>query len=122
MIFIVSGVSDCADQSDERHCNIVEYPDTRHYETSLPPISRDESGEVRAVEVEVGVDILNIAGVQETRLQWSVKLELELVWRDERLRWRHLRQDNNLNIIPLQAILFTRSTKINYHIILTNCM
>ena len=95
------GVSDCGDQSDERQCGIVQYPESRHYSASIPPITRDSEGETRPVMVGVSVDIINIAGVMETALQWKVKFNLTMSWTDARLQWRHLRANNNLNIIPL---------------------
>ena len=79
----------------------VQYPESRHYSASIPPITRTDQGDTRPVMVGVSMDMISIASVMETRLQWKVKFELSLSWTDSRLQWRHLRANNNLNIIPL---------------------
>ena len=92
------GVPDCGDDSDEKDCSIIQYPESRQYIPTLPPIARDDPA-----VVEVSVNIANIANVKETNLQWIVKMDLGLRWFEPRLSWRYLRQEQNTNIVPLQV-------------------
>ena len=52
------------DQSDERECNVIQYPESRNYESSLPPILRTDDGKISPVMVNVSVNLLNIADIK----------------------------------------------------------
>ena len=97
---VCDGRPDCSDRGDEADCRVVQLPAAASYLPDLPP--RASPG------VNLSLDIVTIAGVQETSLQWTVKLDLGLRWREPRLRWRNLRPDHNLNIIPLQVLVLPR--------------
>ena len=45
-----------------------------------------------------------MASVKEMKMQFRVKFELSLEWFEPRLRWRDLRNNSNLNIIPLNNL------------------
>ena len=98
---VCDGRPQCEDEADERGCDLVMFPTSSQYNPALPPIPEDNS----PASVNISVDIINIANVKETSLQWSVKLELGMEWYDPRLKWRNLRADQNLNIIPLQVMI-----------------
>ena len=99
MSHVCDGQPQCEDEADERGCDLVQFPTSSQYIPSLPPIPEDNS----PAPVNISVDIINIANVKETSLQWTVKLELQMDWLDPRLDWRNLREEQNLNSIPLQV-------------------
>ena len=51
------------------------------------------------LQVAVSVDILAITDIKETSMNWGCKLQLNMTWVDDRLHWKDLRENSNLNII-----------------------
>ena len=102
------GQPQCEDEADERGCDLVQFPISSQYIPSLPPVPENNS----PAPVNISVDIINIANVKETSLQWTVKLELQMDWHDPRLDWRNLRGEQNLNIIPLQVRIFINEAQL----------
>ena len=45
------GVVDCGDELDEQNCHLVEFPVSRIYHASLPPVARDNKQNIIATEV-----------------------------------------------------------------------
>jgi len=95
------GVSDCKDELDESDCSVVEFPTSIQYKESLPPIKR-QSKKILPAEVGVSIDLMSITDIKETSLKWGCKLQLNMTWYDERLRWKDLRENANLNVITRQ--------------------
>ena len=52
-----------------------------------------------SIQVSVSVDILAITDIKETSMNWGCKLQLNMTWVDDRLRWKDLRENSNLNVI-----------------------
>ena len=110
------GVSDCKDELDESDCSVVEFPTSIQYKESLPPIKRQKKkilpAEVSNLpffsfllftnQVGVSIDLMSITDIKETSLKWGCKLQLNMTWFDERLRWKDLRENANLNVITRQ--------------------
>ena len=44
-------VADCGDDLDEQHCHLVEFPVSRLYQSSLPPVVRDNKQNIIPTEV-----------------------------------------------------------------------
>ena len=105
---VCDGQPQCEDEADERGCDLVQFPISSQYIPSLPPVPENNS----PAPVNISVDIINIANVKETSLQWTVKLELQMDWHDPRLDWRNLRGEQNLNIIPLQVRIFINEAQL----------
>ena len=112
------GVPDCPDQLDERQCQVVEFPQDRFYQKSLPPVYRDEDQKIlptnviilfsssqvnMSSQVKLSVDLITVSNVKELKMQFRVKFGLSLQWSEPRLRWRDLRNNSNLNVIPVQS-------------------
>jgi len=95
------GVSDCKDELDESDCSVVEFPTSIQYKESLPPIKR-QNKKILPAEVGVSIDLMSITDIKETSLKWGCKLQLNMTWYDERLRWKDLRENANLNVITRQ--------------------
>ena len=111
---VCDGQPQCEDEADERDCDLVQFPTSSQYIPTLPPIPENNA----PAPVNISMDIINIANVKETSLQWTVKLELQMDWHDPRLDWRNLRAEQNLNIIPTQVRIFRikdRFEKLNMH-------
>lgn len=49
--------------------------------------------------VDVRAEILSVLGIAELAGSWQTKLQLQLSWRDERLQFQNLKQNNNLNLL-----------------------
>ena len=46
------GVADCSDHLDEQLCHLVEFPLSRLYQSSLPPVVRDSKQDLIPTEVQ----------------------------------------------------------------------
>ena len=81
------------DLSDELECNIVQLG-TSYRKGSPPEIVGD--GKV-LVSLDVHVD--NVISMQELDLEYSAKLVLKMLWKDPRLSFNNLRDEDNDNSI-----------------------
>ena len=54
--------------------------------------------------MELSVDLISVSSVKELKMQFRVKFGLSLKWYEPRLRWRDLRNNSNLNVIPVQSL------------------
>ena len=48
------------------------------------------------LQVAVSVDILAITDIKETSMNWGCKLQLNMTWLDQRLRWRELKEQEQV--------------------------
>ena len=55
------------------------------------------------LQVLVGVDIMEITDINESDMKWGCKLHMNLTWVEGRVRWRDLRDKNNLNMISQEV-------------------
>ena len=91
------GVYDCADESDELDCHIVELNEER-YQKQLPP---EVSGS--QVVVNVSIYVLNIEKI-ELPSTFHAKVEVTLSWKDYRLTYHDLHEDNIIDTETKQKL------------------
>ena len=88
------GVSDCKDQLDEMDCRLVEFPRERQYQENIPPL-----GGSKKVDVKLALEVMAITEIKESYMKWGCKFLMNLTWTEDRLKWRDLRKNPNLNLI-----------------------
>ena len=103
-----NGEYDCEDKSDESDCNIID--DNQDYQKELPPKSDGE-----LLDVSVSIQILNIEKI-ELPSTFHAKIEVSLSWRDYRLHFFNIHENNILNPkakhkIWIPPLLFSNSNE-----------
>ncbi|XP_063600616.1 uncharacterized protein LOC134776794 [Penaeus indicus] len=89
----------CPDLSDELDCSTVNRP--RGYQNTLPP----PSGNVSApLPVYLNLTLSSFGNIDAVNNRFIVDLVVRMIWKDQRLFFKHLRRDRHLNIIlPKEA-------------------
>uniref|UniRef100_A0A0P4WGZ1 C-type lectin domain-containing protein n=1 Tax=Scylla olivacea TaxID=85551 RepID=A0A0P4WGZ1_SCYOL len=91
---------DCRDKSDELGCEVVSFPED--YQNHLPPRLEQEGGGVSLpITLTVGVESL---GVNTLAMTLEVSYTLSLTWVDNRLLYRNLKHNSNLNVLSLATV------------------
>ena len=81
------GFNDCIDQSDEGHCEPITI-DQKAYINILPPSSEK-------TDVNVKINIISISQVNEINEQFVSELEIHLKWKDQRIKFKDLKESRN---------------------------
>ncbi|XP_045107746.1 uncharacterized protein LOC123502646 [Portunus trituberculatus] len=88
----------CDDRSDEIDCSTVDLP--RGYQSTLPPPSPTGS----ALPVYLNISLRSFVEIDAINNKFEVEIVVRMLWKDERIRFKHLRSDRQLNIIlPSEA-------------------
>ncbi|XP_069974759.1 glutamate-gated chloride channel alpha-like [Penaeus vannamei] len=89
----------CTDMSDELDCSTVFRP--RGYQSTLPPPSGNMSS---PLPVYLNLTLSSFGNVDAVNNRFTVELVVRMIWKDQRLLFKHLRRDRHLNIIlPKEA-------------------
>ncbi|XP_042220632.1 uncharacterized protein LOC121865361 [Homarus americanus] len=89
----------CHDMSDELDCSTVLLP--KGYQPTLPPPSIDGYS---PLPVYVNLTLSSFANIDAINNRFTVELLVRMIWKDQRLQFKHLRRDRQLNIIlPSEA-------------------
>ena len=85
----------CADLSDEKECKIVSL-DIEQYlkDDTPPPLSPG-----KRLEVILSLDVQNILDIQEVQKILALKFNMEANWKDSRLQFYNLKEDEELNTL-----------------------
>lgn len=93
--FLCDGEVDCSNGEDEEKCRRVTKHDS--YNSKEPPTRKEvENWET---EVSIQVNITSISHVEEINQRMTTRFQLHLYWRDHRLTFHNLKDDNMQNII-----------------------
>ncbi|XP_071521221.1 uncharacterized protein [Panulirus ornatus] len=88
----------CPDMSDELDCSTVVRP--KGYQPTLPPPSIVNT----ALPVYLNLTLSSFASIDAINNRFTVELLVRMIWKDQRLQFKHLRSDRQLNIIlPTEA-------------------
>lgn len=98
------GAIDCPEQEDEAECTIVQYPRDRQYMETLPPYGRTDEGEVIPADVIVSVGLQEVGDIKEVMMSYTAKMSLSMTWTEDRVQWRGLRNNSNINRVPYFSI------------------
>ncbi|KAK3875259.1 hypothetical protein Pcinc_019858 [Petrolisthes cinctipes] len=89
----------CPDTSDELDCSTVKLP--KGYQTTLPPPSLTQES---PLPVYLNLTLNTFGSIDAIRNRFTVELMVRMIWKDQRLQFKHLRRDRQLNIIlPSEA-------------------
>ena len=86
---------DCLDISDEEECRTVAFDEERYKPDEAAPSLKEGS----KLEVTLDVVIQNILNIIEVQKIISLKFRLEQKWRDSRLQYYNLKNDEELNTL-----------------------
>ena len=92
-----NGAFDCNDKSDESSCNIV-FIDPKNYLKYYPPIPE---GKNEMLEIKVNMILFAIEKIKEIDMTFETKFTLIVEWKDHRLTYYNLKQQNEANIISM---------------------
>ena len=88
---------DCSDFSDEKNCSFI-LPEV-YDKSQSPQPSVSENGLVKLADINIGIKILDIIGINEEESKLELKFNLEATWSDDRLAFISLNEDERKNII-----------------------
>ncbi|XP_027218034.2 uncharacterized protein [Penaeus vannamei] len=89
----------CPDMSDELDCSTVQLP--RGYQSTLPPPSENINS---PLPVYLNLTLSSFRSIDAIDNRFTVELVVRMIWKDQRLLFKHLRRDRQLNIIlPSEA-------------------
>ena len=97
---ICDSISDCNDNSDEIDCNLL-LIDKSTYVKTHPPTSRTET-----TKITVDLNIISVDDIDELRMSFKAKFNLNLTWKDSRLEYLYLGSLNILNELHKGSIWY----------------
>ena len=90
-------VLDCRDESDERQCHLIIFKD--NYNKNIPPIGRSFDGAPVPTDVNISITLMKVVEIEETDHSIHLQFQISLQWRENRVKYRNLKQDSALNAI-----------------------
>ena len=85
------GKAHCKDSSDEAKCHILDHG--IGYDKLIAPVDKDTG----KIEITISVDILNVLEIKEVSEEVTIKFVLVKEFSDNRLIYKNLKEDENLN-------------------------
>ena len=92
------GKAHCKDSSDEAKCNILDHG--IGYDKLIVPVDKDTG----KLEITISVDILNVLEIKEVSEEVTIKSVLVREFLDNRLTFRNLKEDENLNKLSNEEV------------------
>ena len=89
------GRSDCADESDEKNCNLVFIDKDKYRKESIPKLI---SGDAQ-LNVWVEIDVFGISAIRELKGDFKIDFSLGLTWYDSRLTFQNLKASSTLSVL-----------------------
>ena len=97
LYFRCNGDYNCPDRSDEAACDIIWVDDSYLTYYPAPPIK----GEGNKSEIFLSVALKSVLDIKEVESTINVQFVLSLKWKDPRIIYRNLKEENFLNQINL---------------------
>ena len=88
-------LQDCDDGSDEEGCNILSL--MKGYNKKNPPYSRMPNETIVPTDINVSMTLLRIVDIDEVDHTIDLQFEIILEWRDHRLSFNNLKEEEYLN-------------------------
>ena len=86
------GRSDCADESDEKNCNLVFIDKDKYRKESIPKLIGGDA----QLNVWVEIDVFGISAIRELKGDFKIDFSLGLTWYDSRLTFQNLKASSNI--------------------------
>ncbi|ROT78797.1 putative glycine receptor subunit alpha-4 isoform X3 [Penaeus vannamei] len=90
---------DCADQSDESRCSIVDLPEGYHIAIPPPAAAGNQT-----LPIFFTVNIIAFPTIVTQDLTFVASMQLKLRWQDTRLNFLNLHDDRTLNLLSEEAV------------------
>ena len=90
-----NGNNDCDDASDEINCEKIIVPESYLNESPPPPSDKEK----HFAEISLSISVINVLDLNDVDGEILLQYRLTLLWRDLRLRFRNLKQQNFLNTV-----------------------
>ena len=87
--FRCNQVVDCADDSDEEYCEMIQVPQS--YRKAAPPYQN------KHFKISVGIYVFKVLQLSEVDSVMDVQFQMELNWTDPRLLFLNLKDDSTIN-------------------------
>lgn len=93
----------CLDESDEVDCSVLLLPPD--YKDSMPPPNASSDGYEEHMAIETEIKVFQIYTVQLTnfKIEWDIAIRLE--WKDYRLKFKNLKDENYLNNLDTEQLM-----------------
>ena len=92
-------VSRCSDESDEQDCKLLVLQSG--YNKDIPQaIKRKMAARKKELlPVNVSLDLLKVIDIDEIEYSFSFKFKISLMWRDNRVTFKNLKNDSTYNLL-----------------------
>ena len=95
-------VTDCRDESDENGCQLIVFKN--NYNKNIPPIGRTVDGGSIPAEVNISITLMKVVEIKETDHSIHLQFEINLQWRENRVKYQNLKDDISLNALTKNDI------------------
>lgn len=102
---------DCMDKSDELNCDFIQEEST--YLKDIPP--KGNAPGVKPMEIRISVAIISVANVDTVAFKFTADYFLLTEWYDDRLQFRDLNWDPELNAITKHDLNYMWTPNINFY-------
>ena len=90
-------VLDCRDESDEDGCQLVVFKN--NYNKNIPPIGRTVEGGTIPAQVNISITLMKVVEIEETDHSIHLQFEINLQWRENRVKYQNLKEKSSLNAL-----------------------
>ena len=91
------GIMDCLDKSDEFNCHKVVVDKQYYVKAMIPDPPKQDHDANGKLKVYVDIEVLDIHALNEVHSMMTLQLKLTLKWIDTRLRFQHLKTNEDWN-------------------------
>ena len=95
-------VPDCRDKSDERECKLIQLEGD--YNKNIPPIGRTVDGSSVPAQVGISITLMKVVEIEERDHSIHLQFEINMQWRENRVRYQNLKEKTSLNALTLPDI------------------
>ena len=87
----------CRDESDEDGCQLIVFKN--NYNKNIPPIGLARDGSPIPASVSISINLLKVVEIEETDHSIHLQFEINLQWKENRVKYQHLKDKTSLNAL-----------------------